>query len=176
MKKLVSKQQQQKQAMIATYILDEMFKDGNTGPICMSGLMRLKAFTERELKLVIKACPLNSEGLPWAVGLALWYEFGQEGMPRNYEKARFWYEHASAQGDVLATSQLQFMYERGLGVPRNLERAELYRETAALYKWAHANAEKQNREVRTQYALVTKPEDVLKKFLYKFTTRIRAAA
>ncbi|BBM86778.1 serine/threonine-protein kinase [Candidatus Uabimicrobium amorphum] len=49
---------------------------------------------------------------------------------RDYQKAKYWYEKASAQSHVVAINNLAYMYQEALGVEKN------YRKAAQLYKKA----------------------------------------
>ena len=53
------------------------------------------------------------------------------GVPRDYAKAREWYERAAAAGNVAAMANLGWLYRDGLGVPRDYEKARDWYEKAA---------------------------------------------
>ncbi|HET6376671.1 MAG TPA: hypothetical protein VFF88_11545, partial [Methylocella sp.] len=57
--------------------------------------------------------------------------YAQAGGPRNYELAAQWFGKAAMQGHAIAGFRLGSLYERGLGVARDLQRAkELYQQAA----------------------------------------------
>jgi hypothetical protein len=51
------------------------------------------------------------------------YENGTCGLPRDYVSAKKWYEAAAARGEPFADCALGALYHRGLGVPKDDERA-----------------------------------------------------
>jgi TPR repeat protein len=53
------------------------------------------------------------------------------GIPKNYEKARYWYDRAAESGDKEAQNELGFMYYIGNGVERNVAKATRYFREAA---------------------------------------------
>lgn len=56
----------------------------------------------------------------------------------QYDKALFWYRQAADQGNALAINNLAYLYDLGLGVPQNRQKAhELYMKSAS-FGWAEA--------------------------------------
>jgi TPR repeat protein len=64
------------------------------------------------------------------IGLGVLHEKGH-GVPRNYDKAREWYEQAVAKGDAIAMLDLGFLYQSGHGVPQDSVTARHWYEKAA---------------------------------------------
>ncbi len=62
--------------------------------------------------------------------LAVAYEFGR-GVPRDDEKAAFWYEKSARQGLAVAQSHLGVLYANGKGVERDYAQAAYWFEKAA---------------------------------------------
>ena len=62
------------------------------------------------------------------------------GVPKDYEKARQWYERAAAQGDMTAQYNLGLLYADGVGVPQDYKKARQLWEQAA----AQGDAKAQN--------------------------------
>jgi TPR repeat protein len=69
--------------------------------------------------------------------LGLSYENG-DGIPRDYTKARQWYEKAAAQGDAKAQLYLGMQSSFGQGVPVDLVQAYMWYSLAAGNGNAHA--------------------------------------
>ena len=70
--------------------------------------------------------------------LGLLYYFGQ-GVPRDYTKAREWFEKAAAQGHADAQYNLGMLYDFEKGVPQNFATAKRWYEQAAMQ--GHAGAQ-----------------------------------
>ena len=54
-----------------------------------------------------------------------------DGVQRDYATARLWFEKAAAGGNALAFSNLAILFERGLGVDKNISIAFDHRKKAA---------------------------------------------
>ncbi|MEK7760113.1 MAG: tetratricopeptide repeat protein [Nitrospirota bacterium] len=70
--------------------------------------------------------------------LGLLYYYGR-GVPRDYKKAREWFEKAAAQGDADAQYNLGVLYDFGKGVPQDFSTARHWYEQAATQ--GHAGAQ-----------------------------------
>ncbi len=59
------------------------------------------------------------------------YQYGDYGVSKNFQKAKYCYEQASKHGDPYALVRLGIMYQRGEGVTQNHKKAiELYEDSA----------------------------------------------
>ena len=65
------------------------------------------------------------------------FYFGR-GVPKDYAKAREWYEKAAAQNHAAAQADLGFLYENGHGVPKDYAKAREWYEKAAAQNHAPA--------------------------------------
>lgn len=70
--------------------------------------------------------------------LALLYEYGEQGVPRDPEKALSWFLQAGKYGVPAACLYLGIKYENGSGVERNLVAAGRWYCCAATQGWAMA--------------------------------------
>lgn len=66
---------------------------------------------------------------------------GDEGFPKDYIKAKKWFELASNQGDPSAQNALGIMYLNGFGVEKNIDTSEYFYRLAANNN--HENAQLQ---------------------------------
>jgi len=66
---------------------------------------------------------------------------GDEGFPKDYGKAKEWFELASNQGDSSAQNTLGIMYLNGFGVDKSIDKSEYYYRLAAIQD--HENAQLQ---------------------------------
>jgi TPR repeat protein len=55
--------------------------------------------------------------------LGMFYRDDAAGDKKDYQKSVYWYEKALAQGSAYAASDLAWMYERGLGVKKDLKKS-----------------------------------------------------
>jgi len=78
--------------------------------------------------LIEKAAAQGYAGAQTNLG---WMYVNGIGVPRDYSKARQWYEKAASQGDVMAQNNLGWMYDNGRGVPRDYGKARQWYEKAA---------------------------------------------
>jgi uncharacterized protein len=82
--------------------------------------------------------------IPAETSLAMGYENGPDQGEQNYQQAAYWFGKAADQDDGYAQLNLGAMYEKGWGVPQNLERAkQLYARAAGSPNTAVANLGKQ---------------------------------
>lgn len=87
------------------------------------------------LSLIISACASNpygkevysSEG-PKSLGVR--YLLGR-GVPKNDEKALYYFSKAANEGDVFAQNEVAYLYAAGKGTPRDYGKALLYYRKAA---------------------------------------------
>ncbi len=72
--------------------------------------------------------------------LGVLYYMGQ-GVPRDYTKAREWFEKAAAQGYAMSQTALGMLYEKGRGLPQDYAMARQWYEKAAMqgYEMAQYN-------------------------------------
>ena len=63
--------------------------------------------------------------------LGIAYRDGSDGPAQDYTEAAFWFRQAAEQGHPMARFNLGRLYERGLGVPRDLITAHLWYNLAA---------------------------------------------
>jgi TPR repeat protein len=63
-------------------------------------------------------------------GLGAFYAHGQ-GVAKDYDKAREWYEKAAAKGDAFAMNNLGVLYQNGYGVAQDFAKAREWYEKAA---------------------------------------------
>jgi hypothetical protein len=83
--------------------------------------------------------PNADRGLPWAENnLANLYDAGT-GVPKDYEKAVFWYRKAADQRDPGAETNLGIMYHQGHGVPQDDLLAEKWIRKAADQNYPRAS-------------------------------------
>ena len=89
---------------------------------------RGNAEARRSLELAEKG------NLPAMANVAGWYQNGRNGLPRDAEAARRWYEKAAQGGNAAGIGGLGYLHEKGLaGLPKDPRKAvELYRQAAAL--------------------------------------------
>ena len=62
-----------------------------------------------------------------AAELALLYQEGADGLPQDMAAAAKWYEKAAEAGDSRAAAMLSQMYAQGIGVKRDMKKAEKWR-------------------------------------------------
>lgn len=72
------------------------------------------------------------------LALALFYEYGEEGIERNPEKSLFWLEKASDSCLACACLYLGIKFEAGNGVEQNFKKASQYYTCAARQDWPAA--------------------------------------
>jgi TPR repeat protein len=66
------------------------------------------------------------------IDLAMAYDEGEDGLPQDHQQAAQWFGEAAKQGDGFAQVQLGELYQRGLGVDRDLDQARrLFMQAAA---------------------------------------------
>jgi len=63
--------------------------------------------------------------------LGLGHELGKEGLPKDYQKAKYWYKLAANQGSDEAQHSLGAMYEEGIGVRQDYQKAKNWYEKSA---------------------------------------------
>jgi hypothetical protein len=84
------------------------------------------------------------------------YANGMDNVPVDYAQAALWYQRAAEGGYSEAKQELGYLYERGLGVEKDLLRAlNLQREASGLgeeldYAWKIAEAERLQQELAAQ--------------------------
>lgn len=79
---------------------------------------------------LLSACDNNTPDAAAQYTLGNAYDDGDTG-DIDYEKARYWYEKSSAQGNLDAMRALGFMYEKGKGMAVNYAKAiEIYTQAA----------------------------------------------
>ena len=54
-----------------------------------------------------------------------------EGVPQNYKDAKYWYEKAAEQGNVMARYNLALMYYKGEGIEKDYKKARYWFERLA---------------------------------------------
>ena len=92
----------------------------------------MDAYNRGDFKTALREWqPLADQGDPRAqFSFGLLYENG-DGVPRDYAKARQWYEKAAAQGDAKAQLYLGLQSSFGQGVPMDLVEAYMWYSLAA---------------------------------------------
>ena len=94
-------------------------------------------------KININACKelveVDHPGSSYAKhNLGFAYEYGREGLKKNYTEAFYWYLRASNQGNADSSHNLARMYEFGMGVQVSLLMAhELYLKAHNTDWWGH---------------------------------------
>ncbi|MBO7598522.1 MAG: SEL1-like repeat protein [Bacteroidales bacterium] len=125
-----------KKILLIALVIQSFFID------CYSQSNQVFVSTDRNLKLMLKACEYSADGKykqavlcykqcaiksdPYCqCFLAYHYEKGL-GVAQDYSKAAKWYQKSSEQGNSIAQCTLGRLYENGLGVPKDYFKAATY--------------------------------------------------
>jgi uncharacterized protein len=108
-------------------------------PACADFQAGMDAYNREDFATALREWrPLAEQGDARAqFSFGLLYENG-DGVPRDYTKARQWYEKAAAQGDAKAQLYLGMQYSFGQGGPVDLVQAYMWYSLAAGNGNAHA--------------------------------------